>query len=54
MKNILKIVMIILEIGILDWGIITEIDGIGRFAMILFGTLFSIIACLMSFNKKDK
>ena len=44
----------ILEIGILDYGIITEIDGIGRFAMILFGTLFSIIACLMSFNKKDK
>lgn len=44
----------ILGIGILDYGIITEIDGIGRFTMILFGTLFSIIACLMSFNKKDK
>jgi len=33
---------------------ITEIDGIGRFAMILFGTLFSVIACLISFDKKDK
>ena len=53
-KNIFKIVLMILGIGILDYGIITEIDGIGRFAMILFGTLFSIIACLMSFNKKDK
>mgnify|MGYP004454646537 FL=1 len=53
-KNVFKIVLMILGIGILDYGIITEIDGIGRFAMILFGTLFSIIACLMSFNKKDK
>ena len=52
-KNIFKIALMILGIGILDYGIITEIDGIGRFAMILFGT-FSIIACLMSFNKKDK
>ena len=53
-KNVLKVVLMILGIVILDYGIITEIDGIGRFAMILFGTLFSIIACLMSFNKKDK
>ena len=52
-KNILKIVLMILGIGILDYGIITEIDGIGRFAMILFGTLFSIIACLIPFSKKD-
>ena len=53
-KNVFKVVLMILGIEILDYGIITEIDGIGRFAMILFGTLFSIIACLMSFNKKDK
>ena len=53
-KNVFKVVLMILGIVILDYGIITEIDGIGRFAMILFGTLFSIIACLMSFNKKDK
>ena len=53
-KNVFKVVLMILGIGILDYGIITEIDGIGRFAMILFGTLFCIIACLMSFNKKDK
>ena len=53
-KNVFKVVLMILGIGILDYGIITEIDGIGRFAMILFGTLFSFIACLMSFNKKDK
>ena len=53
-KNVFKVVLMILGIGILDYGIITEIDGIGKFAMILFGTLFSIIACLMSFNKMDK
>ncbi len=53
-KNILKIAMMILGIGILDYGIITEIDGIGRFAMILFGTIFSIIACIIPFEKKDK
>lgn len=29
-------------------------DSIGRFVMILFGTLFSIIACLISFDKKEK
>ncbi len=51
-KNILKIVLMLFGIGILDYGIITEIDGIGRFAMILFGTLFSVIACLISFDKK--
>lgn len=54
MKNILKIVLMILGVGILDYGIITEIDGIGRFAMILSGTIFSIIACLLSFNKENK
>ncbi len=53
-KNILKIVLMLLGISILDYGIITEIDGIGRSAMILFGTLFSIIACMMQFYKKDK
>ena len=53
-RNILKIILMILGIVILDYGIITEIDGIGRFAMILFGTLFSIIACLISFNNEDK
>ena len=53
-KNIFKITLMILGIGILDYGIITEIDGIGKFAMILFGTSFSIISCLISFDKKGK
>lgn len=53
-KKIFKIALMILGIGILDYGIITEIDGIGRFAMILFGTLFSLVACLISFDKKEK
>ncbi len=53
-RNMLKIILMILGIGILDYGIITEIDGIGKFAMILFGTIFSVIACLISFDKKDK
>lgn len=53
-KNVLKIILMILGIGILDYGIITEIDGIGRFAIILFGTTFSVIACLFPFSKKDK
>lgn len=50
-NNIIKILMMIFGIGILDWGIITEIDGIGRFAMILFGTLFSVIACIIPLKK---
>lgn len=53
-KNIIKILFMILGIGILDYGIITEIDGIGRFAMILSGTLFSIIACFIPFSKRDE
>lgn len=53
-KNILKIVLMILWIVILDYGIITEIDGIGRFAMILFGTIFTIIGSVISVDKKDK
>lgn len=54
LKNIIKIFMMILGNGILVAGIINEIDGIGRFAMILFGVLFSIIGSCMSFKKKDK
>lgn len=53
-KNILKIILIILGVGILDYGIITEIDGIGRFAIILFGTLFSVGACLLPFIQENK
>lgn len=54
LKNIIKICMIIFGNGILVAGIISEIDGIGRFVMILFGVLFSIIGGCMSFSKKDK
>lgn len=46
--------MMILGIGILDWGIITEIDGIGRLAMLLFGTMFTIIACIIPFEKQKE
>ena len=53
-KNILKIILIILGVGILDYGIITEIDGIGRFAIILFGTLFSVVACFLPFSQENK
>lgn len=51
-KNFLKIIMMILGIGILVDGIITEIDGIGRFAMIVFGVTFSVIGSVISFEKK--
>ena len=50
--NIIKIFLILFGVGILDYGIITEIDGIGRFAIILFGSLFSIIACFLPINRK--
>lgn len=53
-KNIIKIIFTLLGIGILVSGIITEIDGIGRFAMILFGTIFSIVGSLIEFKKMDK
>ena len=50
--KIIKIFLILFGVGILDYGVITEIDGIGRFAMILFGSLFSIIACFLPINRK--
>ena len=54
LKNIIKIIMMILGNGILVAGIISEIDGIGRFAMILFGVLFSIVGSIISFTNKEK
>lgn len=53
-RNVVKIFMTLFGNGILVAGIINEIDGIGRFAMIFFGLLFSIIGSFMSFKKKDK
>lgn len=44
--------MMILENGILVTGIIIKIDGSGRFAMVLFGVLFSIMGSFMQFTKK--
>lgn len=47
MKNkIIKIIFITLGIIILDYGIITEIDGIGKFFILLFGTIFTIIGSI--------
>lgn len=53
-KNIIKIFMTVIGNGILVAGIINEIDGIGRFVMIVFGLIFSFIGSFMSFNKKNK
>ncbi len=53
-KNIFKIALMLFGIGILDYGIITEIDGIGRFAILLFGTLFTVIACILPFKNNNK
>jgi hypothetical protein len=50
--NIIKILLIIFGVGILNYGIITKTDGIGRFAIILFGSLFSLIACFLPTNRK--
>lgn len=52
--NIIMKVIVLEKNTILDYGIITEIDGIGRFAIILFGTLFSVASFLVSFDKKGK
>lgn len=52
MKNLIKILFTLLGIAILIFGIISEIDGIGRFAVILFGTVFSLAGALMGFTKK--
>ena len=51
MKNIIKILLVLLGNGILVYGIVTEIDGIGRFAMIMFGVLSSLIGSFINFKK---
>ncbi len=52
-KNIFKITLMLFGIGILDYGIITEIDGIGRFTILLFGTIFTVVACILPFEKNN-
>ena len=53
MKNIIKLGLMILGNVILVAGIIDGIDGIGRFAMILFGVLFNMLGGFMGFDKKN-
>ena len=53
-KNIFKIGLTLFGVGILVAAVITEMDGIGRFAMLLFGVLFSLIGSFMSFSKKNR
>lgn len=53
-KNIIKIVLMILGNLILVEGIISQINGIGRFAMIFFGVLFNMIGGCIAFKKNEK
>lgn len=46
-KNILKVIFTFFGIAIFIDGVITEIDGIGRFAMILFATIFTLIGSFL-------
>ena len=54
MKNLIKIILLLLGIIILVDAIIYEIDGVGRFAMISCGVLFSLVGGCLSFKKQDK
>lgn len=47
MKKIFKLLFTLLGVIIFIFCITCEIDGIGRFACILFGTIFSIVGSLL-------
>lgn len=47
MKKVLKTIFTILGIIIFIFCITDETDGIGRFACILFGTIFCIVGSVM-------
>lgn len=52
MKTILKWLFCIIGIGIFVFTIVEEIDGIGRFACILFGVIFTFLGTYMSSSRK--
>ena len=51
-KNIVKIGLTLFGVGILVAAVVTETDGVGRFAMLLFGTVFALVGSFMSFSQK--
>lgn len=54
MKNSIKILFTLLGCSILVFGIITEVDGIGRFAIVVFGVAFSLSGSFMGWKNKEK
>lgn len=52
MKNMIKLILTFLGIIIFIFCIIEQIDGIGRFACILFGTVFSILGSFICQKRK--
>lgn len=50
-RKLVKSIMTLLGITIFIYAIIISIDGIGRFAMILFGTIFTVIGSIMPIKK---
>lgn len=53
MKKIIKLLFSIIGIAIFVFAITDEIEGVGRFACILFGTLFSLIGSFMKIDDKN-
>lgn len=50
MKKILKTLFTLLGIAIFVFCIVTEVDGVGRFANILFGVLFTLIGSFINIS----
>lgn len=53
-KNIIKILMMILGNGILIFGIISETNDITKIVFIVFGLIFSIVGSCLSFESNNK
>ena len=51
MRKFIKLLLTFSSIAIFVSAIINEVDGIGRFAMILFGTVFAIVGSFLRWTR---
>lgn len=51
MRKFIKLLLTFSSIAIFVSAIINEVDGIGRFAMILFGTVFAIVGSFLQWTR---
>ena len=54
MRKFIKLLLTFSSIAIFVSAIINEVDGIGRFAMILFATVFAIVGSFLQWTRQTQ